>query len=365
MTAIYNDRLLETLTIKQQLGETLAVSAIRDKLLRRLDDLVERYARAGELSNRTRAFRDVEMRVIRRLSELPTGEFPGALFPCTPTIAFKYSLCQPILAFLRKQRNQATAPSEDFFETAAYFSAAGQSLMLMESGEEDKALASSPRQSNDDLLTYCRQRVYLAYALKKAGQGEKQLKQYFSEALPLIKRYRRHQEEIINLAYQDAIPSHVGLADAMEVLSTVIDTQAFREATAYAMGMKALELLNQKLNPAPIEQGLKKALAIDPDSELVKNTLAEIGFRKAFDAIDKAFKKQKPVRAAEVVRRSGDPRLVDPFFDTMERWYETVQDWEPQQRLSSLRDFYQGCYLVDKRHPLTIRIHNDLKEPVQ
>ena len=362
LTAIYNDHLLETLTIKQQQGEALTIGAIREKLLQRLDDLVERHARAGAVSNRTRAFRDVELRVIRRLSTLPAGEFPGSLFPCTPTVAFEYALCQPMLAFLEKQRNEATAQSEELFETAAYFSAAGPSLMMIESGEEVKALASIPKQSNDDLLTYGRQRVYLACALKKAREGEKQLKKYFQEALPLIKRYRRHQEEIIKLAYQDALPSHIGLADAMERLGNTIDSIEFREATAYAMGMKALELLHQNIDPAPIEKGLKKALAIDPDSELAKNTLTEIALRKGFDALDKAFKKQKPVTAAEIVRRNGDPRLADTFFDTMERWYETVRDWEPQERLSSLREFYQSCCLVDRQHPLTIRIRTDLKE---
>ena len=362
LTAIYNDRLLAALTIKQQQGEALAIGAIREKLLRRLDDLIERHARAGAVSNRTRAFRDVEIRVIRRLSMLPADEFAGSLFPCTPTIAFEYGLCQPILAFLEKQRNAATAQSEELFETAAYFSVAGPSLMMIESGEEGQALASIPKQSNDDLLNYCRQRVYLACALKKAEQGEKQLKKYFQEALPLIKRYRRHQEEIIKLAYQDALPSHIGLADAMERLSSAIDSAEFREATAYAMAMKARELLFQNINPAPIEKGLKKALSIDPDSEAVKNTLTDIALRKGFDALDKAFKKQKTVAAAEIVQRNGDPRLAETFFNTMERWYLTVQAWEHQERLNSLREFYQGCYLVDRQHPLTIRIAKDLKE---
>ncbi len=362
MTAIYNDRLLAALTIKQQQGETLTIGATREKLLQRLDDLLQRHARTGVLSNRTRAFRDVELRVVRQLSTLPADEFPGSLFPSTPTVAFEYGLCQPMLAFLEKQRNEAAAQSEELFETAAYFSAAGPSLMMIESGEEEKALTSIPKQSKSELLAYGRQRVYLAYALKKARQSEKQLKKYFQEALPLIKRYRRHQEEIIKLAYQETLPSHIGLADAMELLSSAIDSAEFHEATAYAMAMKALELLHQNIDPTPIEKGLKKALAIDPDSELAKNTLTEIAFRKGFEALDKAFKKQKPVTAAEIVRRNGDPRLVDAFFDTMERWCETVQDWEQQDRLSSLREFYQSCCVVDRQHPLTIRIRTDLKE---
>ncbi len=166
---------------------------------------------------------------------------------------------------------------------------------------------------------------------------------------------------MVKLVYDEDFSSPVGLADAMELLSQSIKTPKFREATAFVMGLQAIDLLNKNLNPAPVEKLLKRAQAIYPDSDMVKNTLIEIDFRKVGDEMNKAFKQQKPIKAAMAVKRSGDSRHIEYYFDVLGKWYRSVQGWEAKERLAVLREIFQGCCIVDGRHTLTVEIHRDIK----
>ena len=362
LTAVYNDQILESLYIKQLMGEGLDSRAIRDKLLQSLEALVESYARQGLLSDRRRAFWKMEAQIIRRLSKLSLSGCSLELFPCTPAFASQFLLTDQILQFLEERRKATAQETEDSIEVSAYFSEVGQSLMLMELGEEDKALALIPKNPQGELEMYCRQRVLLGYGMRQAREGQKQLKKYFLEALPLLTRYPRYADEIIELVYaEEEIKSYVGLAEIMEFLSGHIHTPKFREATAHAMSIKALELLNSKVNPTVARRLLNKALAIYPDSHLAQNTLADVRSTMGLDELAKALKRQNLSKAVNVVNRERDPRLIDYFFETIGIWCQTVTTWDMEEKLSTLREFYASCRLVDSERPLTIEIGAELR----
>jgi tetratricopeptide (TPR) repeat protein len=362
LTAVYNDQILESLYIKQLMGEHLDSQAIREKLLQSLEALVERYARQGLLSERQRVVWKTEVRIIRRLSKLSLSGCPLELFPCTPAFASQFSLADEVLQFLEERRKTTADETEDSIEVSAYFSEAGQSLMLMEWGEKDKALALIPKNPQGELETYCGQRVLLGYGMKQAREGQKQLKKYFLEALPLLKRYPRYADEIIELVYaEEEVKSYVGLAEVMEFLSGHIHIPKFREATAHAMSIKALELLKSKVTPAVAQRLLSKALAIYPDSHLAQSSLVDVRSMMGLEELAKALKRQNLSKAVTVVNRNRDPRLIDYFFETIGIWYQTVTTWDTEQKLSTLREFHASCRSVDKERPLTIELGAELR----
>jgi tetratricopeptide (TPR) repeat protein len=362
LTAVYNDQILESLHIKRLMGESLDNRAIRESLLQSMERLVERYAREGLLSERLRVFWETEARIIRRVSTRSLTAPPLDLFPCTPAFASQFSLASQVLQSLEERRQAATGEAEESIEARAYFSQAGRSLMLIEMGEEDEALSLIPKVPRDELEAYCRQRVLLGYGMKKAREGTQQLKMYFLEALPLLEQYPRYADAIIELVYaEEDVKSYVGLAEAMELLSEHLHRPRFREATAHAMSIKALELLHTKVNPVLAEKLLEKALRICPDSHLARSTLADVKRRMALDELAKAFKRQNLSKAVNVVNRDRDPRLVDYFFETMENWFESVRDWEPVEKLGALREFYASCRLVDKEQPLIIKLSAEIR----
>jgi tetratricopeptide (TPR) repeat protein len=362
LTAVYNDQILESLHIKQLMGEGLDVGAIREKLLQSMEALVDEYARQGLLSDRLGALWKMEARIIRRVSTLSRSGCSLELFPCTPAFASQFSLAGQVLGFLEERRQASGDEREESIEVSAYFSEAGRSLMLMEQGEEDEALSSIPKDRGDELGTYCRRKVSLGYGMKKARAGEKQLKKYFLEALPLLEKYPRYADEITELVYaEEDVKSYIGLAAVMELLSAHIQTPSFREATAHAMGLKAIELLNSHVNPAVAEKLLNKALCIYPDSPLAQSTLADVRSRMGLDELTKAFKRQNLSKAAKVVNCDRDPRLIEYFFETMEAWFQTATEWDAGQKLSALQEFYESCSLVDRKHPLTMEIGAELR----
>ncbi len=362
LTAVYNDHLLDSLTVKQQMGENFAIQPIREKLLGYLEELLAKYAREGALTDRLRAFFEMEARIIREVSELPVSDCPLETFPCTPSFAAKFSLSNQVFEFLETGRRSAGGETEASFETSAYFSTAGPSLILLELGEEEKALALSPRDVQGELATYSRWRVLLGYGMAKLRKGEQRLKRYFSEVLPLLKRYPHYVEEIIELAYrEEESGSYAGLAEVMEFLSERIENPKLHEATAHAMGIKASELLKNRASLEMVEKLMQKALTIFPNSQLAQTTLAEVRSTKEAQELSMAFKRQNIAKAVNIVTRSRDPEHIQYFFDTMERWLEQVRGWDEKLRLGELREFYSGCCRVDEMHPVTLEIGAELR----
>ena len=363
LTAIYNESLLDKLALKQHMGDAFDSLRIRKRLLQCLQDVLAKYAREGSLPKKLRTFQEVEARVIHYLAGLTPCSLE--IFPCTPWLAAEFSLSTPIFEFLQANR-KSDDQTEAFFEASAYFSEAGQSLILLELGEEDKALASVSKNHRDELSEYCHWRVSLGYGMAKLRQGEQRLKRYFINALPLLKRYPHYADELANLAYaEQENTSYAGLAEVMEPLSAHIETPKFREATAHAMGLKAEQLLGDHVRLEVVEKLLKKALTIFPDAEQAKTLLAEVKVLAGLRDISLAFKRQNLAKAVNIVNQSRHPEHISYFFKTMEGWFETVMTWERKLKLRDLRDFYHTCSQVDDTHPLTLKIGAELRSMEQ
>jgi hypothetical protein len=374
--------------------------AMRERLVRRLDALVQDHAKEKRLTARVQGIWRLEERIIRQLASLVLddralagqvrGE-PPAGYPCTPGFARRHGLAEGIFAFLEAQPTSLGEPPDvapgtnsqspgsqpsaagatpapasaaiDLLELRACFGPTGEAMMRMEAGEEERALAAIPRGLDNALVRYCRERIALACGIAKARRGEQRIKQHVIDALPLLQTEPKRIQEMIDLAYADK-PStfFAGLADALEALCARIDHPALPEATAHCMSIKAIALINRGANLDAAQKLLERARAIFPASELALATLRQLKERRLGDDIDKAFKRSHPLRAARLARESSDPHNREYFFNTIEHWYQAALGMNQPERTALLTELRDSCRIVDKDHPLTSQIALALNE---
>ena len=361
LTAIYNDCLLQSLSIYEVEQGRLDLQAVRETLLQDMETRLQRDDRQGRLSARTLAYWQLEKRLISELASLPLNHSSLDIFPCTPVFAEKFGLSDAISACLRAQHAAINDQGETFFEVSAYYSKAGRSLALMEQGEEEQALALLPKQAPDEVSAYCRQRVLFRCAMRQADRGEKQTKRWFLEALPLLQQYDRYRDELIELAMSDLEDkAYAGLAEAMEALSKHIQAPKFLKAAAYVMSIHAIQLRHAGMSISASEKLFKKALRFDPESELAKTSLQKLQKDICWEQVSKAMKQQNLTKAATLIEASGEPELIDLFFESIDLFYEQVQDWDRPEKLEAMREFYAACYRLDPEHDLTDELGREL-----
>jgi tetratricopeptide (TPR) repeat protein len=361
LTAIYNERLLQDLSIYEVEKKGLDLHAVREILLQDMETRLQREDRQSRLPARTLMYWQVEKRLVHALASLPLDHSALDIFPCTPVFAEKFGLSEAISTCLSAQRAAMGEQGEACFEVSAYYSKAGPSLVLMEMGEAEQALALLPKKVQDEVSAYGRQRVLFRYAMGKAARGDKQTKRWFLEALPLLKHYDRYRDELTAFALSDLeSKAYAGLAEAMEALCQHITTPQFLQAAAYVMSMQAIQLRNAGMGTAAAEKLFKRALSIDPESELAKTSLQRLQQDLCWEQVNKAMKQQNLSKAVTLIEASGEPDLVDVFFESIERFYEQVQTWERADKLEAVREFYTACYRLDRDHALTHELYHEL-----
>jgi hypothetical protein len=361
LTAIYNERLLQELSIYDVEKDGLDLHAVRETLLQDMETRLQREDRQSRLPARTLAYWQVEKRLIQELAALPLEHSALDIFPCTPVFAEKFGLSEAISTCLSAQSAAMSEQGEVFFEVSAYYSKAGPSLVLMELGEAEQALALLPNNAPDEVSAYGRQRVLFRYAMRKAARGEKQTKRWFLEALPLLKRYDRYRDELTAFALSDLeSKAYAGLAEAMEALCQHLTTPKFLQAAAYVMSIQAIQLRNAGISTAAAEKLFKRALRIDPACELARTSLQRLQKDICWEQVNKAMKQQNLLKAVTFIEASGEPELVDLFFESMARFYEQVQTWDHADKLEAVREFYTACYRLDRDHALTHELYHEL-----
>ena len=360
LTAIYQDALLTTLSTQQVLGTEIDLQALRMRLMQAMERLLSSHERNGVLPDGIRALWRWEKRSIEALAPLPTHKHRPEPFPCTPGFANRFGLAVRVFDFLQEcPIFRDTNHDEALQELLAGFSPSGPALAWLERGEEEKALAHLATNTRDELSEYCRQRVNWTTAIKTLKNGGKPVKKQLMGALPLIRAYPAHAEELVQLAFDDLkTDALIELEEVMEILIEQIESPEFREATAYLMGIKALRLLHtmrksKHRNYQGVIKLLERAEAIHGDAEAVKTAREQYQKITLVDRFETAIHKQNVARATQVVQESGDPDMEELFFTAMQSWSQQMANWNLTNRLATLREIYSGCLRLDQHHPVT------------
>jgi hypothetical protein len=154
--------------------------------------------------------------------------------------------------------------------------------------------------------------------------------------------------------------AYAGLAEAMEALSQHIQTPKFLKAAAYVMSIQAIQLRNAGMSISASEKLFKKALRLDPESELARTSLQRLQKDICWEQVSKAMKQQNLTKAATLLEASEEPELIDLFFESIDLFYEQIQDWDHPEKLEAMREFYAACHRLDPAHDLTDKLGREL-----
>jgi hypothetical protein len=93
---------------------------------------------------------------------------------------------------------------------------------------------------------------------------------------------------------------------------------------------------------------------------LAKTSLQRLQKDICWEQVSKAMKQQNLTKAATLIEASGEPELIDLFFESIDLFYEQVQDWDRPEKLEAMREFYAACYRLDPEHDLTDELGREL-----
>ncbi len=93
---------------------------------------------------------------------------------------------------------------------------------------------------------------------------------------------------------------------------------------------------------------------------MAKTSLQRLQKDICWEQVNKAMKQQNLLKAVTFIEASGEPELVDLFFESIARFYEQVQAWDRAEKLEAVREFYTACYRLDRDHELTHALYHEL-----
>ncbi len=363
LSAIHNNELLKSLCIHKALADAPDFQALHAGLLQLMQELVDRYAREGQLSATMKTHWQVEKLQIERLADLPIDAGGLTLFPCTPAFAHNLGLAKPILDQLRTQRTELGLEDRHWLELSAQYSPLGQYLIRIEAGSEEKVFSALPPPGSDPLNNYLRQYIAMNCGLGRIHSGERKNRKFFQIALPLLKDDAHFRQQLIDLTYSEPKEEVLSsLTETMELLSQHLQEADFLQAAAHSIAADAENLLYKNLNPANVEKRLKMALSIYPDTPQAKSLLSEVRLDGTYKQLGKAFHNNDFIKAARIVRTTNDPEVTDFFFETMENWCYEMSSFDRPSQLHLLKEMHKGCLALDSGHPTTLKIAIDLKQ---
>ncbi|MEW5801345.1 MAG: tetratricopeptide repeat protein [bacterium] len=285
---------------------------------------------------------------------------------CTPAFAERFGHSSSILAILREVRPR-WENDERFWIVGASFSAARMSLLLLQKDRVEEAMAALPAQKEDEFVNYCRQRIFFRLGMERLQKGETNLKKYFTQAVPLIQRFKEYEKEIIRLAQGigDNQEKLISMDEVLQVLIRHITSSELLEITSYIMSYKANVLYSAGLiKVQDVERILKKALELHPGNEFARSGLQEMHSRQALEELTRALDKGNVKKAATITINAESDEAEEAFFDFIDVVLEELDSplLDREKKILFLRDLYHQCERVDPSHPVLEDIAEELKD---
>ncbi len=342
-------------------------NALTQDLEQRFSQLVNLYKTQAEddLLEELLALWETEQEAILFLAEIAEKDEALKEVICTPGFAERFSLSDRIV-----ERLDALVPSwgenEGFWKVGSLFSMARQSCLLLKNNRIEEALAALPAKSENIFVEYTRQKLFFVKGKEKLKQGEVEAKKYFSQALPLVKKFPKYEEELVTLVHEIDHDSKL-LICADQVLQSILRShrsEALLKITSYIMNYKAQALYDEGvIKAADAERICKKALELFPENEHVKTSLKELQSKYQFEELDRAFYKGNIKRAASVVLEAGNLKVEEAFFDFVESAIDNLDEssLNTKEKAAFLGDAYNQCEKIDPAHPILDTILDELE----
>lgn len=329
---------------------------VRGDLIRMAEDLIRGYRADGD-ETATAALKSwlIEKKLIAERYTFCADKPELRHLVVTPRFAGHIGLSEAVLGLIRDNRNGYA--SEDMFLAAgACYSAGGRSMLLLEEGRYDEALAALPKSPPDAWSEYALQRVRFACGLHMLGTGEGRPERYLKRAADLFEKSPQLEDDLVKKV-QD-VHEEAGLQSCLEILTRVHarrPSKAIKQALSLVITRRAIVLYNsRKISNAVLATSMRKALDMDPENELALRSLRDTVASVEIDEMTRAIDKHKMNRACRLAAESDHPEVRDRFFRYMEQMLESVQGESIRHR--AIIDISEWCAAVDETHPFTEKV---------
>jgi|GEM_PF-3486453 len=366
LTVIYNPKYqIPSRLQAESLSPTAAIEEQKQLIFdleHKLEELVTEYklSQGEESLKEVLIHWEMERQAIAFLYEAAKEEESLAEILCTPAFAERFGLSSLVLGRLRTIKPR-WEQDERFWIVGASFSSARSSLLLLNQGRLKEALAALPAKGesgDDEFVDYCRQRLFLRLGIEKLRAGEvANLKKYFTQATPLIQRFKKYETEIVQLAQEIPFDSQrlISMDEVLQSLVRHIKSKQLLDIASYIMSYKANVLHGEGLiTTQDAERICQKALELNPDNEFAKDGLREMELHYKIEDMAKALRKGNLKKAADIAASSQNEEIEETFFnliDTILCEFESVFS-SKEKKIAFLEELYKQCEKVDPEDPV-------------
>ncbi len=357
LNALYNNRISESFSpVKEERDQ------IRKELIRRAEGVIsnavdsEQEITADELVSW-----NIEKKMIEDLHSIVGDHVDLAHLVCTPRFAARCGVSADILGLVRNNKDFFSG-QDHYLTTGSYYSPAGNSLFLIESGKYEEAMTNLPKLDRDEFLDYGIRKVNFLYGLHCLEKGIGRPERYFESTADLFEQSPRYERELTDRAMDLHRPDELRRFEkVLSNLNGKRQSSGLKNALSLVISKRAISECNrQEVNLKSLDISLRKALSLNPENEIALAVLEDLEPDLEIKEMAKAFSRNKFNKACRIAEETEYREVRDWFFDDIEhqlKWIEeTVLDNDKQFFL--LNDLYKWCARVDRSHPHLAKINN-------
>ncbi|MBI2567088.1 MAG: hypothetical protein HYV63_08675 [Candidatus Schekmanbacteria bacterium] len=247
-----------------------------------------------------------------------------------------------------------------FLETAAFYSTAAASMLLLEEGEYERAYKSLPAAAGSEVQRYARDKVTFFFGLCCMDTGRTVLPDFYDRASDYLAAAPGAENDIVALARDAVEQSHLAVYEALldriyrerprpelaRALSLVI---TYSDAVAYMAGTKAI---------ADSVAALQRALELDPANQLARTGLDAVQQHRTMRNLVKALDRGKLDRACAIAAESGSSDVRDAFFEELGQMLAHLDAHSAQctHEIPTLEQMHRWAERLDPHHPTAAAI---------
>ncbi len=346
-------------------------SEIRKALIQEAEGLIKKYIAAGSLpAKRILACWEAEKKLVEDLRALIPDR--GKLFGlvCTPTFAHTFGLAKQMLELIKESR-RCFSDEENYLLTGSYYSSAGKSLLYLAGGEYGRAMEALPSSQDRDSAEYREfedygiGRIKFAYGIHLLETGEQSPERYFKTLSFFLQKNSGYEHELISRAADSEDLNELQCYEKiLHDIYSERQTDLIAEALSLVISRRAILRYNEdQINAKVLQRSMIHAFDLDPENEVARSTLDNIGREGELEELHDALNNHKMSRATRIAGRSKHPEVREAFFDFMNVIFHEMDEVADDRELTLfiLNDIYKWCASVDESHPLLTDIYGRIK----
>ncbi len=367
LTAVYSE------TRSEDAERSEIQSVVRQRLIERAAELIKQLADNGDEQARQELICwQVERKLIKDLDRLVGQRSELFHLVTTPRCAAQLGRSTDVVELIRDSRG-FFQDEEHYLRIGSYYSAAGQSLLFLDAGDHDQAMASLPRTNQPDpFLRYGIKRVQFAYGMLCLQLGRGRPGRFLDAGVDPFDISQVNEAELIRRALQVTEPDELQrYEEALGLVYKKKPTRPLAQALSLVISRRAIAVFNRnRIKVTVLKRTLDRALQIDPQNDLAQSTLQSIRPDLDLQALSQALNRNKMGKACRIAAASPFQEVKEHFFNYLDGCIDEVEDMADDlpKQLHMLEKLSGLCCEVNAAHPLVAELAemiDDLREEVE